>query len=67
MMSFPGLAGVFLKDSYVLGISEPSGQVAFHLDAVLAPEHSAHHSPRPGEHYCYENGSLVFPDVTRVV
>ena len=48
-------------------VSEASEQLVFHLDAVLTPEHSAYHSPRPGEHYCYANGSLVFPDVTRVV
>jgi hypothetical protein len=48
--SFPGLAGVFLEDSYVLGISESSEQVVFHLDAVLTPEHPAYHSPRAGEH-----------------
>jgi hypothetical protein len=65
--TFPGLAGVFLEDSYVLGISESSEQLIFHLDAVLTPEHSAYHSPRPAEHYCYAKGRLVFPDVTRVV
>ena len=64
--SFPGLTGVFIEDSYVRGISEWSEQVVFHLDAVLTPEHPAYHSPRPGEQYCYANGSLVFPDVTRV-
>jgi hypothetical protein len=57
--SFPGLAGVFLEDSYVLGISESSEQLVFHLDAVLTPEHPAYQPPRPGEHYCYANGSLV--------
>jgi hypothetical protein len=57
--SFPGLAGVYLEDSYVLGISEPSGELVFYLDAVLTPEHS--------EHYCYVHGSLVFPGVTHVV
>lgn len=65
--SFPGLAGVFLEDSYVLDITETSERVVFHLDAVLTPEYPAHHSPPPGEQYCYANGSLVFPDVTRVV
>jgi hypothetical protein len=64
---FPGLAGVFLEDSYVLGISESSEQVVFHLDADLTPEHPAYHPPRPGEHYCYANGRLAFPDVTRVI
>jgi hypothetical protein len=65
--NFPGLAAVFLEDSYVLGISESSEQLVFHLDAVLTPEHSAYHPPRPGEHYCYAKGRLVFPDVTRIV
>jgi hypothetical protein len=65
--SFPGLAGVYLEDSYVLGISESSEQVVFRLDAVLTPAHPAYHSPRPGEQYCYANGCRVFPDVTRVV
>ena len=65
--SFPGLADVYLEDSYVLGISESWERVVFHLDAVLTPEHAAYHSPRPGEQCCYANGNLVFPDVTRVV
>jgi len=61
------LAGVYLEDSYVLGISESSEPVVFYLDAVVTPEHSVYRSPRPGEHYCYAHGSLVFPDVTHVV
>jgi hypothetical protein len=65
--TFPGLAGVLLEDSYVLGISESPEHVVFHLDAVLTPEHPAYHSPRPGEHYCDAKGSLTFPDVTGVV
>lgn len=65
--SFPGLAGVYLEDSYVLDISGTAGQVVFRLDAVLTPEHPAYHSPHPGEHYCYARGGLAFPDVTRVV
>ena len=64
--SFPGLAGIFLEDSYVLGITQSSDQLVFRLDAVLTPEHPAYHSARPGEQYCYEKGSLVFPDITRV-
>ena len=48
--SFPGLAGVYLEDSYVLDISEAAGQVVFRLDAVLTPEHQAYRSPHPGGH-----------------
>jgi hypothetical protein len=65
--SFPGLAGVYLEDSYVLGISASTEQVVFYLDAVLTPEHSAYHRPRSGQHFCYANGRLVFSDVTHVV
>jgi hypothetical protein len=65
--NFPNLSGVYLEDSYVLGISESPGLVVFHLDAVLTPEHAGYQPPRPGEQYCYANGDLVFPDVTKVV
>lgn len=63
---FPDLAGVYLEDSYVLAISDTPGQIAFSLDAVLTPESPAYHAPRPGEHYCYAAGDLVFSDVTHV-
>ena len=63
---FPSLAGVYLEDSYVLAISETGGQLTFELDAVLTPESRAYHPPRPGEHYCYASGKLVFPNVTGI-
>jgi hypothetical protein len=64
--SFPGLAGVFLEDSYVLGISESPEQLIFQLDAVLTPEHPAYHPPSPGERYCYADGTVVFGDTTSI-
>lgn len=64
--NYPGLAGVYLEDSYVLDIVEMPGQVVFKLDAVLTPESSAYHSPRPGEHYCYAAADLVFRNVAAV-
>jgi hypothetical protein len=45
--SLPGLVGIYLEDSYVLGILESSKQVVFRIDAVLTPEHPAHHAPDP--------------------
>ncbi|KMO84144.1 hypothetical protein BST22_13740 [Mycolicibacterium chubuense] len=63
---FPGLAGVYLEDSYVLEIVETPQQIVFRLDAVLTPESPAYHPPRPGEHYCYAAANLVFPDVAVV-
>ncbi|MGE2832690.1 hypothetical protein [Mycobacterium sp. SMC-4] len=63
---FPGLAGVYLEDSYVLGISELPGRLIFTLDAVLTPESPAYREPRQDEQYCYAPASLVFPDVERI-
>jgi len=63
---FPGLAGVYLEDSYVLDISEAPGQLTFNLDAVLTPESPAYQAPRAGEHYCYAVGRLIFTDVKQL-
>lgn len=63
---FPGLAGVYLEDSYVLAISDTPGRLTFKLDAVLTPANPAYHPPKPGDQYCYALGDLVFPDVTHV-
>lgn len=46
--SFPGLAGVYLEDSYVLDISEIAARVVVRLKAVLMPEHPAYRSPHSG-------------------
>lgn len=64
--ALPGVAGVYLEDSYVLEISESRDRLVFDLDAVLTPEHAAYHPPRPGEQYCYAHARLVFPDVELV-
>jgi hypothetical protein len=63
---FPGLAGVYLEDSYVLNIFETPAQLAFELDAVLTPDSPAYHPPRQGEQYYYENGRVVFPEATQI-
>lgn len=65
-VQFPNLLGVYLEDSFVLGISETPGQVTFQLEAVLTPDHPNYHEPRPGEQYCYADGELIFADVSRV-
>ena len=65
-VQFPGLAGVYLEDSYVLSVSEAAGQLTFELDAVLTPESPAYQAPRPGKQYCYANGKLIFPNVVSI-
>ncbi|MGX1810189.1 hypothetical protein ACWIGI_31115 [Nocardia sp. NPDC055321] len=63
---YPELAGLYLKDSYVLGIFELPNEVRFDLEAVLTRQHPAYHDPLPGEQYCYAKGNLVFAEVTEV-
>lgn len=59
----PGLSGLYLEDSYVLGIAESAGRLRFSMSAVLTPEHPAYRDPLPGEQYCYADGALVFSGV----
>jgi len=63
---FPGLAEVYLEDSYVLAIEEAPGRVTFRLEAVLTPEHPAYREPPAGRHHCYATGDLIFADATHV-
>lgn len=62
----PGLAHVYLQDSYVLGIVETPARLTFRLDAVLTPQHCAYHPPSPGDHHCYALAELTFIDATRI-
>lgn len=57
---FPQLDGVYLEDSFVLGISEIAGELSFKLEAVLTPQHPNYHEPLPGTQYCYADGELLF-------
>jgi len=60
------LAGVYLEDSYVLGITEELPRLTFKIEAVLTPDSPRYHTPDPDEQYCYAMGQLVFRDVSRV-
>nr|WP_296775877.1 hypothetical protein [Rhodococcus sp. (in: high G+C Gram-positive bacteria)] len=66
-MRLPGLAGIYLEDSYVLSISEAPGELTFALDAVLTATNARYHPPKPDEQYCYAPGRLVFEGVTEVI
>lgn len=63
---FPGLAGIYLEDSYVLSIQNFPGALVFSLDVVLTPRAPRYQAPRPGEHHCYAAGKLVFANATGV-
>lgn len=61
------LSGIFLEESWVLGITAVPAKLSFHLDAVLTPDHPEYHPPAPGEQYCYRDGVLEFRGVSRLV
>jgi hypothetical protein len=62
----PELAHLYLEDSYVLGIAEGDGAIAFELEAVLTPGHPAYAEPRPGEQHGYVKARLTFADATEI-
>ena len=47
----PGLDGVYLEDSFVLGIGETSDELVFDLDALLTPSHPSYAPPNRGERF----------------
>ncbi|WP_213572806.1 hypothetical protein [Rhodococcus sp. USK13] len=63
---FSNLSGVYLEDSFVLGISELPRQLSFKMEAVLTPENPHYRPPNSGEQYCYAVGELVFDEVTQI-
>lgn len=62
----PGLADVYLEDSFVLEIREVGDSIAFRLEAVLTENHPLYHAPKPGEQYCYALATLTFVDATAI-
>jgi hypothetical protein len=62
----PGLEHLYLEDSFVLGIDERDGAIAFTVEAVLTEGHPRYHSPLPGEQHCYARVALTFRAVADV-
>lgn len=56
----PSLEHIYLEDSWVLDVKATLRSVEFLAEFVLTEEHPGYHPPRPGEHYCYETGLLIF-------
>ncbi|TWD73100.1 hypothetical protein FB561_6985 [Kribbella amoyensis] len=59
----PGFEHMFLKESYVLGVTAGPAYVDFALEVVLTPGHSEYEAPGPEMYLCYRNGHLRFGDV----
>ena len=58
--------GLYLEDSYVLGISEADGEVRFKMDIILRETHPEYKKPRHGEIYCYAPAEIIFKNVRNV-
>ena len=56
--AFEALRGLYLEDSWVLGVEAHDSGITFDLDAVLTEEHPLYRVPRPDEQYCYRRGTL---------
>ncbi|MFD9551334.1 hypothetical protein ACFWBG_28440 [Nocardia salmonicida] len=63
---FPELSHLYLEDSYVLKIAEGPTEVRFFVVAVLTTGSPDYRHPKPGEQYCYQNGELIFSNVSSV-
>jgi hypothetical protein len=60
----PQLAHFYFEDSYVLAIAATPGWLKIEMDLVLTPSHQEYRPAKPGEHYTYRHGSLIFDGVT---
>ncbi len=52
--------GIYLEDSFVLGIVESSGELCFLVEFVLMECHPYYSRPAKDEIYCYKKGRIVF-------
>ncbi len=56
----PQLAGIYLEDSFVLGLQEVDDVLAFEMEFVLTPEHPDYRPAQPNQQHCYARGELRF-------
>lgn len=63
---FKGLEEIYLEDSWIRRIEEKPDRLTFWMDFVLTERHPFYHPPRPNEHYCYERGKLIFPNISSI-
>lgn len=58
-----GFEGVYLEDSFVLGVTASPGRLALDVELVLTARHPAYRPPAPGEQNCYARAVIEFPDI----
>lgn len=60
------MQGLYLEDSYLLGIAVSGGELRLSVLFALAGDHPAYVSPKPDEQHCYREGEIRW-DQVRVV
>ncbi|MBX3282034.1 MAG: hypothetical protein KF756_06105 [Acidobacteria bacterium] len=58
--------GIYLEDSYVLGLEIGLAQTVVRMLFVLNEFHPDYCDPLPGEQYCYSDGRIVFSGYSEV-
>jgi hypothetical protein len=62
----PGLAHIYLEDSFVLGLTSTADSLVFAVDLVLTEKHPEYQDPRPHEVYCYRRGKIIIAEANTV-
>ena len=60
------LEGIYLEDSYVLGLVIGLEKTVISLELVLDETHPEYREPLQGEQYCYRKGKIIFYDYSGV-
>lgn len=64
---FPGFEGIYLEDSFVLGIAENHDELIFEMEFVVLENHPSFTKPEKGESHCYVKGTLYFGKVNETL
>lgn len=55
----PELGGVYLEDSYFLGLTAEGPHLRLKMLLALTTDHPAYRVPNPGEQHCYREGNIL--------
>ncbi|MEU4383698.1 hypothetical protein [Promicromonospora sp. NPDC023805] len=61
-----GFEGVYLEDSWVLGVHLEPGLAVLEVDVVLTESHPQYTAPSAGEQFCYRRAQIRFEEVSSV-
>ena len=58
------LDGLYLEDSYLLGLIAEGSRLRFRILFALTGDHPSYRPPLPQEQHCYRQGDIVVDDIT---